>query len=112
MTSALNYEDIIEDLNRQIDALAQTNINLRRELRNGDKDVRRYELLKHLLPSMMEVAAYAGARSDEAQDIFAGIDILKLDAMLDAQIDAGVLEGIYDELDAQAEAALDAEATQ
>lgn len=110
MTSALKNEDTIEELQQQVDALAQTNINLRRELRNEDQDVRRYELLKHLLPSMLEVAAYAGARSDEAQDIFAGLDILKLDSMLDAQLQAGALESIYDQLDAQAEAALDAKA--
>lgn len=109
----------IEDLKTQNDALntlnddlAQTNIELRRELRNEDKDVRRYELLKHILPGMLEVAAYAGTRSDDAQEIFAGLDILKLDSMLDSQLAAGALEEIYDALDKQAEDALDAEAAQ
>lgn len=103
---------LIEEQDGTIERYQENAIGYRREIAASNKDSLRYELLKHILPSMMEVAAYAGARSDEAQEILGGIDILKLDGMLDSQLAAGALEEIYDELDRQAEDALNTEATQ
>jgi hypothetical protein len=71
------------------------------------QDARRYSLLKLQLPVLMEIAAYAGSQSDQAQEAFASLDPLKLDELLDAQLEAGVLEQLQAEIEEQAIADLD-----
>lgn len=75
----------------------------------SDQDARRYALLKLQLPVLMEIAAYAGSQSDQAQEAFAQLDPLKLDALLDAQLEAGLLEELQDQIEQQAEQELDAQ---
>lgn len=102
-------EELIAEQGEQIERLHENAIGYRKEIADSNKDALRYELLKLIIPSMLEVAAYAGSQSFDAQAILATVDPLKLDAILDAQLEDGALEELYDEMDARAEAALDAE---
>jgi t-SNARE complex subunit (syntaxin) len=103
-----DQDEMLQDKDETIERLQANAIGYRSEIAEANVDARRYELLKLLIPSILELAADAGANVAEAQEIFANINPLKIDGMLDEQLDAGVLEQLYDELDAQAEAALEA----
>lgn len=73
------------------------------------QDAQRYTLLKHILPHMLQVIAYAAQFRGDLHEQLALLDPEKLDAILDTRIANGDLEQLLDQLDDAAEAKLDAE---
>jgi hypothetical protein len=107
-TLVLIADAVIEELHEKLAYADDLIAALGEAVESNNQDARRYQLVKLILPTFMEIAAYAGTQGGEAaQEAFAQMDPLKLDAVLDIQLEAGVLEDLQDSLEEQAEAALD-----
>jgi hypothetical protein len=107
-TLVLIADAVIEELHEKLAYADDLIAALGEAVESNNQDARRYQLVKLILPTFMEIAAYAGTQGGEAaQEAFAQMDPLKLDAVLDIQLEAGVLEDLQDSLEEQAETALD-----
>ena len=73
------------------------------------QDAQRYMLLKHILPHMLQVIAYAAQFRSDLHEQLAMLNPEKLDAVLDTRIANGDLDQLLDQLDAAEEAKLEAE---
>jgi hypothetical protein len=99
-------DEVIEHQGNELDATREVLYILHAQAVESDIDADRYRLLKLILPSMLEVAAFTGAQAgDKAVNLFSILDPMKLDEVLDAQLAAGALEELEAKIEEQALAA-------